>query len=708
MRMQQSHRLALMALAVVLVFGVTQTFMHRLLSSSPSPTGDPAALGSFFAASFAKTPRHNLGNTTPLLSADDSDFDEHRAPGVRSRRPAHRRGQHAVYRADAAQVDDEDARWRFVDDEQMNVDDDDDDDNDGAGRDEAPAFEKAKRRRRRQVTRVSKKKKRQPHRLAKLTQRDDAAAADDTDDDDTAAAASEGREERKDAAVRNDDADDGFEERSSMTEKKNAKRKKKQRKSAVGGQSNDAAAVAAADQLEPVYLDNGDLDLRLYTTLDVRDERWRPERVDECDRRTAEGRAAHPAACRDDASLVQSYDLVYKPFFLPMPLTYDEEDHKWWMQCLDYGQQIIARSMRCPAKVCSSGIKHDKVVAFYTDRFLYGRGNVVGPNATYRRDHTCGWPTDYRYDTWPSIAAEGSREHAARPEGPGGQPHFQFDKAINLLAPQSWSFQHFVNDVMPKFVQYWELLHEETDIQIIIERGRDRAVVDKILAYFDIDMSRFHDYNHKNVVNVAKEMHFGCVAPPMHPWLWQGMREIFKVKYVPFKHRKTIVILSRREGAANGGRKVLNEDAMIEEIQKLVDERGQNEKVVVFRHKDYPNFDDYLAFFNRAKVLIGPHGGAFDNLIFTPRDTLVMEFQPVERAAKRSFFPNAMMFYQTGMLDHRYYRCFEDNKGNGNMDVRIDKVISVLRRELDGQAHFRRALTHDEAVEFAASATDNY
>jgi capsular polysaccharide biosynthesis protein len=221
-------------------------------------------------------------------------------------------------------------------------------------------------------------------------------------------------------------------------------------------------------------------------------------------------------------------------------------------------------------------------------------------------------------------------------------------------------------------------------------------MVDRILEFLQFDMSRFHDYNHMDVVR-ADAWFFGCAAPPIHPWLWQGMREVFRVKQVPFAHRKNIVILSRREGAANGGRNVLNEDAMIAAIEVLCKERNQGEKVIIFRHRAYPVMQDYVNFFNAAKVLIGPHGGAFDNLILTPRDTLVMEFQPIFRGQKRSFFPNAMMFYQTGMLDHRYYRCFEESQGMGNMNVRIDKVIAVLRRELDGKEKRVKALLRSEA-----------
>jgi hypothetical protein len=117
----------------------------------------------------------------------------------------------------------------------------------------------------------------------------------------------------------------------------------------------------------------------------------------------------------------------------------------------------------------------------------------------------------------------------------------------------------------------------------------------------------------------------------------------------------------------NADSQVLNEAALVEAMRAFVASRGvPGEELVVFDHTQFPGFLATRDFFNhQVKAVIGtrtrttahvhvhaqlwctlisaptsyirqkgPHGGAFYNINFSPRDTLVVEFFPVKPRVK--------------------------------------------------------------------------
>jgi hypothetical protein len=75
------------------------------------------------------------------------------------------------------------------------------------------------------------------------------------------------------------------------------------------------------------------------------------------------------------------------------------------------------------------------------------------------------------------------------------------------------------------------------------------------------------------------------------------------------------VYMSRSDGrASNKGRKVVNEDELLEGITKSLAERNRGEELVVFNPDDYETTDQLLAWFSEnVAAVIGPHGGAMIN-----------------------------------------------------------------------------------------------
>ncbi|KAF9026660.1 hypothetical protein BDZ89DRAFT_1067484 [Hymenopellis radicata] len=79
--------------------------------------------------------------------------------------------------------------------------------------------------------------------------------------------------------------------------------------------------------------------------------------------------------------------------------------------------------------------------------------------------------------------------------------------------------------------------------------------------------------------------------------------------------RKKIVYASRSHGGvSNGGRRVLNEDVLLDAIREKLTERGQGEELVLFHEKTFGSQEALMAWFHEnVRAVIGPHGGALFN-----------------------------------------------------------------------------------------------
>jgi hypothetical protein len=73
----------------------------------------------------------------------------------------------------------------------------------------------------------------------------------------------------------------------------------------------------------------------------------------------------------------------------------------------------------------------------------------------------------------------------------------------------------------------------------------------------------------------------------------------------------------------------------------------------------------------------GPHGGSFYNLLYTPSQTLTIEFMPYNEYSK----PNLIIWQQAVMLDHTYYLLPYPAEG-GNLKVNVSAIADVLEREI--------------------------
>lgn len=84
------------------------------------------------------------------------------------------------------------------------------------------------------------------------------------------------------------------------------------------------------------------------------------------------------------------------------------------------------------------------------------------------------------------------------------------------------------------------------------------------------------------------------------------------------------------------------------------------------------SFDEQVKIFHNAKVIVGPHGSAFTNLIFS-EDALVVEFNIVETITSLAYVLSKIMGHNAVML-------YCENKGSKNSDITvpIDKLQKIF------------------------------
>jgi len=341
---------------------------------------------------------------------------------------------------------------------------------------------------------------------------------------------------------------------------------------------------------------------------------------------------------------------------------------------------------------------------------LVGRVRVVW-NGVIRRRHECSWKT--------------SDEEFQR-QGDGGPSTTSVSKTLcPLLVPDGRTFQHFVDGVLPKLVQ---LLTEAPRLatavdQFVVYRPRD-AIIYELLERVGIRRERLMLVTpDSSQVIEARSLVDTCVTPSLHPRLWRRAAQLLQtcqhrgkacdvhqnternmsaVDDPDTPHRSldeknedirrhggretansSLVILLSRRWARNAGRRLLNENAVVD---YLVGRFGRR-RVARFGdgRTDLATAD---RLFSRAVAVVGVHGGAFYNIVLAPRGCVVVELMPlVARYGHVDGTPpgglaHTVVWRMAGALGHTYWRLYANATSSPRTDVTLS--IDNLRSALSG------------------------
>lgn len=151
----------------------------------------------------------------------------------------------------------------------------------------------------------------------------------------------------------------------------------------------------------------------------------------------------------------------------------------------------------------------------------------------------------------------------------------------------------------------------------------------------------------------------GCIAPPIHPILWQKMRKIIVGPAIPrpkhFKNNnkvtKGLVVLLDRLGNRNPGRNIVN----FVDVSHNLSMRYPNNFQLLEKAR---SLNDSIQIFQQVCIFIGVHGGAMYNLLFTHWETSVIEIMPTDEQGMPvpEHLAHSIIWKMTKILGQPYWR----------------------------------------------------
>ena len=266
-------------------------------------------------------------------------------------------------------------------------------------------------------------------------------------------------------------------------------------------------------------------------------------------------------------------------------------------------------------------------------------------------------------------------DNVARRQPNGAQQVFDAITFVDVW--DSYSFQHFMDGVLPKLIRGYP---QNTEYVVVLRGSRTRATskyhavfqIADLLGYtllFENELNqRFQDFG----TLYARKFGQFCRAPSMHPITVRKMKysiisklneglhhlvsPLYRKEGARFDDAKPIVYFKRNSNLAANGRHVSFEEDVIEYLQR----RFGSEKVLIYQFDpDTMTAYDQMYVVRNAKLLIGPHGGALYNVMFSqqnPEDVTVVELMPENQGVHSIFWLiSSCLGYDyayIGMKDH--------------------------------------------------------
>jgi len=260
------------------------------------------------------------------------------------------------------------------------------------------------------------------------------------------------------------------------------------------------------------------------------------------------------------------------------------------------------------------------------------------------------------------------------------------EAAVSIAAWGGEAFQHFVIDALPALGAVIDLLEtpELAHVRIVSHDEPDRAarwfwqrlrLQDRIVA---------KPRNRSSALVVHADL---VLFPQFEPNLNQlglyprgTLRPIQRRLGTLEPSSQDLVVYLQR----NGPRSVENEDALLSRVESVIG--GSGLSLHIFRGATDPGAAADLM--RRARVVLGPHGGAFANLVFAQPDTGVIEFVPLQRLLRQQARDPLTMYYglaQAAGLDYWFVEPDRFEHDAPGMIVDTNAVVTALRHMLEGR-----------------------
>ena len=384
-------------------------------------------------------------------------------------------------------------------------------------------------------------------------------------------------------------------------------------------------------------------------------------------------------------SSMMSFSFTYPAFVLSPPFTYDKSPRNTLPAISSFYRELASHKHDdCGNEdIC---VHPSKYIQLYTD------WTASDPVSTVDSDYIVYFQKEYthgRVDVIPngvmSFKSDCScfSDHAKALQPSSARVYKSADTIVFLLVPNGATFYHFMDSVLPKIVQLESFLADPS-LRFLIDISPQYSIVEELVARLGIPKNRILNYrtiNHLGDAIQAKRLILTCNTPPLHPYLFQRAQYLLKLPHIQFPSKYKpckLIYLSRRRGTLGNGRRVMNESEL--EKHLLMFAEANHYDYVRFFHGDYHSLASLLELWSQAAVVIGPHGGAFTNMMFAPKGTVVIEFLPNGAVFTGTTFKEHLSVYQEAMvMGHRYFAVMSSFTKRDDITVNIRDVIEILK-----------------------------
>ena len=256
------------------------------------------------------------------------------------------------------------------------------------------------------------------------------------------------------------------------------------------------------------------------------------------------------------------------------------------------------------------------------------------------------------------------------PVYPGTQKQVKsdiYDEVFTMSQYWGDAYFHILVESLPRLVPFVKFLKENPQIKIHIY-GLGHGYLHEFFRHFGIPEKRF-------VTGLirARVLYMPQSGPCAGALVFNGRMQSMVHRSritTPPEPRRSIVLIKRSKK-----RYFRNHDSILKGLQQVAKEYGDY-KVEVFSDNPLPTQAETMSMFNRAFMVVAPHGGGESNLHFSEPGTIL-----VEGLCHR---PNLCYRNHMHALGHRYYgiylrdrTCFTLTPNDINKPVRI--YLDIIR-----------------------------
>lgn len=236
-------------------------------------------------------------------------------------------------------------------------------------------------------------------------------------------------------------------------------------------------------------------------------------------------------------------------------------------------------------------------------------------------------------------------------------------KALSFVRVFEHNFQHVAIASFLKIRYYCDWISQQSDMMILVMN----SVQQRVLQYGcpAIDASRFMLRSPPELaVDELFVVHFTAFPDKPQSTVLTLAASPKGIMKLPKVTTDTMFYMERKKEKLNK-RYVLNNAAVVSTLRQVARELGIRFEI----------FNGDVERLSRAAYMVGPHGGAMGNLIYTSASTVIVEFITLKGLRER---PCYVLSAETLSLEYKYLEPDVFDFDTGGMQINVSKLRSLF------------------------------